>query len=132
MQPLVCFEVIFPGAVIAPGARPGWLVNVTNDAWYGDTPGPRQHLLQAQVRAAEEGLPIARAANSGISAIIDPYGRIVKSLPLGDVGLVDGALPVALAPPVYARFGDLTFLALWGLAVLSAICGQLTSILRRN
>ncbi|HZP21383.1 MAG TPA: apolipoprotein N-acyltransferase [Bauldia sp.] len=132
MQPLVCYEIIFPGAVIAPGPRPGWLVNVTNDAWYGNTPGPRQHLLQAQVRAVEEGLPIARAANSGISAIIDAYGRITRSLPLGDVGILDGDLPQALVPPLYARFGDLVFLALLGLSLLSAACGQLTSILRRN
>jgi apolipoprotein N-acyltransferase len=109
MGPLVCYEVIFPGAVIAPGMRPGWLVNVTNDAWYRDTPGPYQHLQQARVRAVEEGLPLVRAANSGISAIVDPHGRLVASLPFGRVGVLDGGLPQALSPTLYARFGDRIF-----------------------
>jgi apolipoprotein N-acyltransferase len=123
--PLVCYEIVFPGAVIEPGNRPGWLINVTNDAWYGDTPGPYQHLLQARVRAAEEGLPLARAANSGISAIVDPYGRVVASLALGRSGTLDGGLPAALPPTPYARFGDLVFLALLlvnaGLATLGKV-----------
>lgn len=110
--PLICYEAIFPGAVIEPGERPGWLVNVTNDAWYGDTPGPYQHFLEASVRAVEEGLPLVRAANSGISAVVDPYGRIVASLPLGRTGVLDSGLPAALAPTLYARFGDKIFLAL--------------------
>jgi apolipoprotein N-acyltransferase len=103
--------VIFPGAVLEPGKRPGWLVNVTNDAWYGATPGPYQHLLQARVRAVEEGLPLVRAANSGISAIVDPHGRLVASLALDRVGVVDGGLPVALPPTLYARLGDAVFFA---------------------
>jgi apolipoprotein N-acyltransferase len=109
--PLICYEVIFPGAVLEPGKRPGWLVNVTNDAWYGATPGPYQHLLQARVRAVEEGLPLVRAANSGISAIVDPHGRLVASLALDRVGVVDGGLPVALPPTLYARLGDAVFFA---------------------
>jgi apolipoprotein N-acyltransferase len=130
--PLICYEIVFPGAVIAPGARPGWLVNLTNDTWFGDTPGPRQHLLQSRVRAVEEGLPLVRAANSGISAIVDAYGRIQQSLGLGAAGILDGALPVSLPPTPYAAFGDTIPLALLILALIATICGQLTANLRRN
>ena len=98
--------------MLPPGARPGWLLNVTNDAWFGDTPGPHQHFLQARVRAVEEGLPLVRAANSGISAIVDGHGRVVASLGLGRIGVVDGDLPAALPPTLYARFGDLIFAVL--------------------
>ena len=93
--------------------RPGLLVNVTNDGWFGDTTGPRQHLHQARVRAVEEGLPLVRAANNGISAAVDGYGRILARLDLDVRGTIDVALPAALAPPPYARLGDLLFLALW-------------------
>ncbi|MCC6983986.1 MAG: apolipoprotein N-acyltransferase [Bauldia sp.] len=116
--PLICYEAIFSGSVTEPGNRPGWLVNVTNDAWFTvsgwwfDLPGPYQHLRHAQLRAVEEGLPLARAANTGISAIIDPYGRIVSSLALGEAGVVDGPLPASLPPTLFARFGGVTFWAL--------------------
>jgi apolipoprotein N-acyltransferase len=111
--PLICYEIIFPGAVIAPGStRPQWLLNVTNDAWYGDTPGPYQHFEQARVRAVEEGLPLVRAANSGISAIVDPHGRVLATLGLSEVGVVDGGLPANLPPTPYSRFGDWLFLGL--------------------
>jgi apolipoprotein N-acyltransferase len=110
--PLICYEIIFPGEVVEPGNRPGWLLNVTNDAWYGDTPGPYQHFLQARVRAVEEGLPLVRAANSGISALVDPHGRVLGSLGLDRIGVVDGDLPAALPPTPYARFGDLVLLAM--------------------
>ncbi len=112
LAPLVCYEAIFPGAVIAPGERPGWFVNVTNDAWYGDTPGPYQHFLEARVRAVEEGLPLVRAANSGISAVVDPYGRVVASLLLGRTGVLDSGLPARIPATPYSRFGDSIFLAL--------------------
>ena len=85
--PLICYEIIFPGAVTEPGNRPGWLLNLTNDAWFGDTPGPYQHFLQARVRAVEEGLPLVRAANSGISAIVDAYGRVLEGLGVGQSGV---------------------------------------------
>ena len=115
--PLICYEVIFPHAVIDPAApRPGWLVNITDDSWFGPWAGPRQHLVIARMRAIEEGLPIARAANTGISAMIDPLGRVRKSLPLDRAGIVDARLPAALPAPPYARFGDLVFL-------LFLICG---------
>ncbi|WP_394259506.1 apolipoprotein N-acyltransferase [Xanthobacter autotrophicus] len=103
--PLVCYEVIFSGKVIPVGPRPTWLLNLTNDAWFGTTPGPYQHFVQARLRAVEEGLPLVRAANTGISAIIDPLGRIVAGSRLGETGLVDGPLPRPLETvPVAARF----------------------------
>ena len=108
--PLVCYEVIFPGRVTADDDRPAWLLNLTNDAWFGNSPGPYQHLVMTRFRAAEEGLPIVRAAGTGISAVIDPYGRILSSLALNRQGVIDSGLPRALgAPTFYARNGDLFF-----------------------
>jgi apolipoprotein N-acyltransferase len=106
MLPLICYEIIFPGAVVPSGERPGWLLNVTNDAWFGISSGPYQHFQQSRVRAIEEGLPLVRAANNGISAVVDPYGRIVRQLPLGVEGVLDSPLPAAAARTMYARFGD--------------------------
>jgi apolipoprotein N-acyltransferase len=110
--PLICYEVIFPGAVVEPGKRPQWLVTMTDDSWFGPWTGPYQHLGIAKVRAAEEGLPIVRAANTGVSAIIDPYGRLVTTLGLDESGVIDSALPVELAPPVYTFVGDAIFFIL--------------------
>ncbi|HVY58870.1 MAG TPA: apolipoprotein N-acyltransferase [Xanthobacteraceae bacterium] len=104
--PLVCYEIIFPGEAVPSGARPAWLLNLTNDGWFGNSPGPYQHLQQARVRAIEEGLPLVRAANTGISAVVDPLGRIVASLPLGREGILDSGLPHAATPTLYARVGD--------------------------
>ena len=106
MLPLICYEVIFPGTAVPAGERPAWLLNVTNDGWFGHSSGPYQHLQQARVRAIEEGLALVRAANTGISAVVDPLGRIVASLPLGSEGVLDASLPQAIAPTPYARFGD--------------------------
>jgi apolipoprotein N-acyltransferase len=112
-SPLICYEVIFPGEVVAAGDRPGWLLNVTNDAWFGVSSGPYQHFASAQLRAIEEGLPVARAANTGVSGIIDAYGRVVGRLELGREGVLDGPLPRALAqPPPFARFGNTPVLIL--------------------
>jgi len=114
--PLICYEAIFPGAVVQGAERPALLVNVTNDGWFGNTTGPRQHFHQARVRAVEEGLPLLRAANNGISAAIDGHGRVLARLDLEVRGVIDVALPAPLAPPLYARLGDLTFFALWLIA----------------
>jgi len=104
---LVCYEAIFPHLMHASGPRPEWIVQVTNDAWFGQASGPYQHLAQARSRAIEQGLPLARAANTGISAMIGPRGEIVEALPLGVAGHLDAALPAALGETIYARFGDL-------------------------
>jgi apolipoprotein N-acyltransferase len=118
--PLICYEIIFPGEVgahpalqsdgqggAAAAARPGWMINVTNDGWFGNSSGPYQHFQQARVRAIEEGLPLVRAANTGISAVVDPLGRIIEKLPLGAEGVVDARLPQPIAPPPYTRTGDM-------------------------
>ncbi len=114
MLPLICYEVIFPGDAVPKGERPGWLLNVTNDAWFGISSGPFQHFQQARVRAVEEGLPLVRAANDGISAVIDPLGRVIGSLPLGTEGVLDASLPRPMAATVYARLGDLVTMLLVG------------------
>ena len=106
MLPLICYEAIFPGAAVPRGERPGWLVNVTNDGWFGISSGPHQHFQQARMLAIAEGLPLVRAANTGISAVIDPLGRVIASLPLGVEGVLDARLPSAIAPTFYARYGD--------------------------
>jgi apolipoprotein N-acyltransferase len=111
--PLVCYEVIFPGAVVQGAERPGIMLNVTNDGWFGNTTGPRQHLHQARVRAVEEGLPLLRAANNGVSAVIDGHGRMLGRLDLDVRGVIDVTLPAALPPTPYSRLGDLGFLTLW-------------------
>jgi apolipoprotein N-acyltransferase len=104
--PLVCYEVIFPGEAVPRGERPGWLLNLTNDGWFGASAGPYQHFQQARIRAIEEGLPLVRAANTGISAVVDPLGRVIKSLPLGSEGVLDSALPQPLPATPYVRLGD--------------------------
>ena len=121
---LICYEIIFPGAVTEIGNRPDWILNVTNDAWFGDTPGPRQHFLQARLRAVEEGLPLVRAANSGISAIVDGNGRVIASLGVDQAGVVDGNLPASLPATFYGRFGDLTFWILLATFAFAATIGK--------
>jgi apolipoprotein N-acyltransferase len=106
MLPLVCYEVIFPGQAVPRDDRPGWVLNLTNDGWFGISSGPYQHFRQAQVRMIEEGLPLVRAANTGISGVIDPLGRVIASLPLGSEGVLDAALPRPAAPTIYSRTGD--------------------------
>lgn len=124
MLPLICYEAIFPGDVVAREERPAWIVNVTNDGWFGNSAGPYQHLQQARLRAIEEGLPIARAANTGVSAVIDPLGRTVAQLGLGSEGILDAGLPAPIAPTLYSRFGDLPTAVLVVLGLFLAIRGR--------
>jgi apolipoprotein N-acyltransferase len=106
LSPIICYEVIFPGAVTGPGARPRWLLNVTNDAWFGLSSGPYQHLASARLRAIEEGLPMIRAANTGVSAVIDANGRVLASLDMNREGIIDHAIPAARNATAYSRWGD--------------------------
>ncbi|WP_413991910.1 apolipoprotein N-acyltransferase [Labrys okinawensis] len=120
---LICYEAIFPGEAYDPANRPGWLLNVTNDAWFGMTPGPYQHFVEVRARSIEEGLPLVRAGNDGISAVIDPVGRIVASLPLGVSGVLDSRLPEGLPPTVFVKAGDAIIAILFLLATIGAISG---------
>jgi apolipoprotein N-acyltransferase len=145
--PLVCYEIIFPGdavprserhgwlyrhvgryldwpSVAGSGERPGWLLNLTNDGWFGASAGPYQHFQQARIRAIEEGLPLVRAANSGISAVVDPLGRVIKSLTLGSEGVLDSLLPRPVAPTPYARLGDAPAGMLVGIAFVWVMCSR--------
>jgi apolipoprotein N-acyltransferase len=103
--PLICYEIIFPGDVMQRGENADWMLNVTNDGWFGRSTGPYQHFQHARIRAVEEGLPLVRAANTGISAVVDPFGRIVDSLPLGAAGVMDAGLPQRLETTPFRRFG---------------------------
>ena len=113
-SPLICYEVIFPGAVMPPageGAAPRWLLNLTNDAWFGNSSGPYQHFASARIRAVEEGLPLIRAANNGVSAVIDAYGRVVERTSLNDRGVIDASLPSAAeSSTLYSYAGNLLYL----------------------
>ncbi len=124
--PLVCYEAIFPGEVIPEGPRPAWMLNVSNDAWFGLTPGPHQHFLQARLRTIEEGLPLVRATNNGISAVVDPLGRVVAMLPLGQDGVLDARLPLPLAPTFYARYRDV------GALMIAALFAAMAMLARRR
>lgn len=123
---LVCYEALFPGNVVQGHEHPGVMINVTNDGWFGETTGPYQHFHQSRVRAVEEGAPLIRAANNGISGVVDPFGRILTSLGLDVRGQIDSPLPRAVSPPPYARFGD------WMLAAILAVFALLAAMLRKN
>lgn len=120
--PLICYELIFPqdvGAEFRPGdSRAAWMLNVTDDAWFGRTPGPYQHFAQSRLRTIEQGLPLVRDANGGISAVVDGLGRIIAQLPLGVESVLDSPLPAPRPPTIYARFGALAPLSM--LAILLA------------
>ena len=124
-MPLVCYEAIFPDEVAAHMAaqsvRPSLMLNVTNDGWFGRTAGPYQHLDQARLRAIEQGAPLARAANTGISALIDPYGRILAQSPLAAEAVIDVRLPKVIDATVFSRWPRLAPLSLWLLALLGAV-----------
>lgn len=109
---MICYEAIFPSFTRTDTNRPEFLMHITNDAWFGNTIGPFQHLAQVRFRAIEQGLPAARAANTGVSAVIDPYGRITNRLKLNKTGFLDADLPVPISTTIYALAGDLPFLLL--------------------
>jgi len=119
--PLICYEAIFPGSVAARDDRAGWIVNLTNDGWFGISTGPYQHLQQARLRAVEEGLPVVRAANTGISAVIDPLGRIVARLGLGIEGVLDANLPLAITPTLYARYPNIPAVIMLAIALIFVV-----------
>ena len=120
--PLICYEIIFPREVMPDGPRPGWIVNVTNDGWFGISQRPYQHFQQARVRAIEEGLPLVRAANTGISAVVDPLGRIVNSLPLGSRGRVRlRRCREPIGATIYGRVGDVPAALIVAIALLALI-----------
>jgi apolipoprotein N-acyltransferase len=110
--PLICYEAIFPGQVVAPGdPAPRWMLNLTNDSWFGTLTGPYQHFATARLRAIEQGLPLVRAANTGISGVVDPYGRVLATLGLDRRGVVDAVLPDPTpGPTLFAIFGNLVSL----------------------
>ncbi|APX10855.1 apolipoprotein N-acyltransferase [Tateyamaria omphalii] len=119
--PLICYEAVFAHDVGASPERPDFLMQLTNDAWFGMRSGPQQHLAQAQMRAIEQGLPLIRAANTGISAVIDPEGRITASLALNQAGYMDARLPAPGAPTLYSRTGDLPWVLLVMLGLIGAV-----------
>jgi apolipoprotein N-acyltransferase len=111
--PLICYEAIFPGFVNAAPARADWILQITNDAWFGTLTGPWQHAAQVRFRAIEQGLPVVRVANTGITAIYDAKGQVVAELPFGDAGVLDVAsIPGALPPTLYSRWGEIPVLLL--------------------
>ncbi len=112
--PLICYEAAFPAQVVDQSDRPSLLVNITNDAWFGDSAGPRQHLAAARMRTVEEGLPMIRAANTGISAVIDAHGMVAEQLGLDRMGTLVTGVPGALAPTLASHLG------LWGPGILAA------------
>jgi apolipoprotein N-acyltransferase len=118
--PLICYEIIFPGQVVDAADRPEWLLNLTNDGWYGISSGPYQHFVSARLRAVEEGLPVVRAANTGISGVVDPYGRVLAQTQLGETAVLDADLPRPLAKRTpYALLGDAAAAVLLALAALA-------------
>lgn len=125
--PLICYEAVFPQDLRVPGPRADWILQITNDGWFGNISGPYQHLAQARLRAVETGLPLLRSANTGITAVIDAHGRILQSLPLNTAGMIDVAVPGALAQTPYARSGDRPVLF-----VLLALCLGLVPLRLRD
>ncbi|WP_298747009.1 apolipoprotein N-acyltransferase [uncultured Brevundimonas sp.] len=129
VQPLICYESLYPGFTPGAGDRPRWIVNISNDAWFGRTSGPLQHLNLASYRAIETGLPVVRSTPTGVSAMIDPWGRVVgdQRLEPGESGVIDARLPAPAAVTVYGRLGD----ALFGLGLLLALAPALVPALVR-
>lgn len=122
VQPLICYEAVFPTALNVPAERPGWLLHITNDAWFGTLTGPFQHAALARLRAVEQGLPLVRVANTGVTQMVDARGRVTAELPFGVQAYLDAALPGSLPPTPYRQWGEAPFLlALAGLAAALAL-----------
>ena len=130
--PLICYEIIFPTQVINKHDRPEWLINLTNDGWYGDSAGPHQHLVSTIMRATEEGLTTVRVANNGISAIINPLGQIIEQMPLNHVGILDAKLPQKLSlPTLYSHYGNTIPLGLTLLLLIISLYSAIRSFSRK-
>jgi apolipoprotein N-acyltransferase len=129
--PLICYEAVFSQEVAAMPERADFLLQITNDAWFGEWSGPYQHLAQAQMRAIEQGLPMVRVANTGVSAMIDPYGRIIGQLPLGEAGFADLGLPAPLPPTFYSVYGGFPVFFVQFL-LFSGLCAARAGVIRRN
>ena len=125
-SPNICYESIFPYEVVG-AERPGWIAQITNDAWFGSFAGPQQHLGQARFRAVEQGLPVVRATNTGISAMIDPFGRVVESIEMHNYGWLDSRLPLPLSPTPYSIVGDISCILL-----LLALSFSIMQLYRRS
>jgi apolipoprotein N-acyltransferase len=124
----ICYEIIFSGQVVDKTSRPDFIFNSSNDAWFGPS-GPPQHLVQARMRAMEEGLPVIRATPTGISAVIDADGTVLSRIPLGQAGRIDSILPAAHGPTIFARYGNIVPI---GLALLMLLCALLPVATRRT
>jgi apolipoprotein N-acyltransferase len=132
LQPLICYEGLFPSSFARTGPRPAWIANVSNDAWFGETSGPWQHLNLASYRAIEEGIPVIRATPTGVSAVVDAYGRPKALLGLGKAGVIDANLPPALAPTLYSRWRDGPFWIFCLGGAIVAAWGRIKQPLRRR
>ncbi|AUH32202.1 apolipoprotein N-acyltransferase [Paracoccus tegillarcae] len=127
-QPLICYEAIFPQHLRGLNERPGWLLQITNDSWFGQFSGPYQHLAQARLRAVQSGLPLVRAANTGVSAVIGARGGLRGTLALGETGVIDAPLPGALPPTPWLRWGDWPIVAL----MIALLAARLMLVARRK
>lgn len=122
---LVCYEIIFPGNVVDKRERPYWIMNATNDAWYGMSAGPYQHFVSAQFRSVEEGIPVVRVANSGISGIIDAYGQVVKKTNLGEKAVLDSGIPYRTKKAtIYGLYGNKIPLCMFFISILCLLVTQ--------
>jgi apolipoprotein N-acyltransferase len=120
---LICYEAIFPHQLVDAAQRPRFIVNVTNDGWFGNSVGPYQHLAQVRMRAVEQGLPVARSANTGISAAIDPWGRYIARTELGTKDAIEFRLPAATKATLFSRWGVIT---IWGVCFFAWIVFRLS------
>ena len=125
-SPLICFEIIFPNSVLTEEGNAQWIVNITNDAWFGNSPGPYQHFAQSRLRAIEEGIPVVRSANTGISGIIDAFGRVVKRLEVGETGSIDGILPSSNSTSQFAWIRRYAHILLALVAICIVVTGRRT------